>query len=127
MVNVSRFWARVLGLYTVIFVVGIFHEPLTYLHVIIGMIRNPAILLLLGSFTLFLGLCIIVSHSIWKGWPLLVTILGYWIALKGILILFYPAWLNKMVHLWGNHFYLSTFLSFIIGIVLLYLGFFHKK
>jgi hypothetical protein len=87
--------------------------------------NNASTLVSFGIFGLIIGLAIVASHQIWKGWPIIISLLGYWAVLKGILIIFYPEWVmniaNTAFH--GNNLYIGIGCDFIIGLILLYCGF----
>lgn len=125
--NYSYFWARLLGLYVVILAGGMFFHLKNFQTLLTTMAQSPALLMIMGIFTLLLGLAIVVTHQVWRGWPILVTILGYWISLKGIFLLFFPAVINQTMMLWQDHnLYLAPLPSFIIGLILLFCGFKNK-
>jgi len=43
-----------------------------------------------GLFLLVSGLTIVVSHNFWKGWPVVITVLGWVIVLSGAYRMFFP-------------------------------------
>lgn len=123
--NRSVFWARLLGLYTVVLATWSFVN-IKQLHSLLeDLTHNTPISMTLGLLTLFLGLAIVVNHQIWKGWPIIVTLLGYWITLKGAVLLFFPEWINKMLVFWeGKNILLAPVPALLIGLILLFCGFF---
>lgn len=130
--NVSVFWARVLGLYTVTLSIWSFIHmkiinPLES-NIMIDFVSNPLYIFSLGIFTLFMGLLVFVSHQIWRGWPILVTLLGYWIITKAIILLFFSNWLHEQIVFWqGENSLIRSSIEFTIGAILLYCGFFQTK
>ena len=126
--NNSTFWARTLGLYAVILSIWSFLNIKHIGSLMDALASNTSLSMLLGLFTVFLGLVMIISHSVWKGWPILVTILGYWITLKGMVILFFPEWINKIIAVWhGKNMIYAPIPALVIGLLLLYFGFFCRK
>ena len=88
--NYSMMWARFLGLYTIVlgFWVLLYGDQITLILMSIG--NNPAMMMIFGVFILLMGLAMIVSHNIWHGWPILITVIGYLITIKGVAFLFFP-------------------------------------
>lgn len=123
--NNSIFWARLVGLYAIIVSIGTCFR-LKEMHALMAsMASNPVNSMLLGFFTLFLGLAIVVDHQVYKGWPIIVTILGYWIAIKGIALLFFPQWITPFLTLWQSKYMIyAPVPALIIGVILLYCSFF---
>ena len=128
MKNISAFWAKLIGLYMLITCIGLFINLHQYQLLITEVSKNNGLVMMSGIFTLFLGLAIVVSHQVYKGWPILVTIIGYWACIKGVILLFYP----NLVHHFATslqHYDLryTVIPSIIIGIILLYCGFCRSK
>jgi hypothetical protein len=93
----------------------------------IDLSNNPLMLMCMGVFTLLIGLAIVVSHSIYKGWPILVTLMGYLVTLKGIMLLFFPESAIHIVMFWKEqNMILAPMPSLLFGVVLLYFGFSRK-
>lgn len=127
--NKSIFWAKLLGLYSIILAIWTFHNIKGLHTTMLALENNAPLLMVMGLFTLFLGLSIIVSHGIWKGWPIIVTLVGYWITIKGLVLLFFPEWINKIITFWqGKNMIYTPIPALVIGLILLFCGFFcHKK
>jgi len=52
--------------------------------------RDPALIFVSGILLFVAGIAIVRVHNVWSGgWPVLVTVLG-WLALVGILRMFFP-------------------------------------
>lgn len=119
----SKFYARTTGFYLVIMSIGMFFKP-QQLHTLLAP-NNNAVMIGLGIVGLILGLAVVVSHQRYKGWPLLITLLGYWATIKGILIIFYPEIILKMTNaiLQGNNLNIGLGLDLALGLLLLYFGF----
>ena len=123
--NNSIFWARLLGLYTVIIAIGFFFKMNEMHALMTSMANNTVTSMILGLFTLFLGLVIVVDHQVWKGWPIIVTFLGYWITIKGIALLFFSQLLTPLLAFWqGKNMIYAPIPALVIGVILLYCSFF---
>lgn len=124
----SLFWARVLGFYAVIVSIGCFLHIDKMYKLLVDLSSNPSAMMVVGMFTLFLGLAIVVSHSVWRGWPILVTVLGYWIVFKGITLLFFSKWISHIVAFWqGRDLSYAPIPALVIGLILLFCGYFCKR
>ena len=49
-----------------------------------------------------LGLMIVAFHNVWSGWPLVVTLIGYALVLKGALHLMFPRLATRTLALSGE-------------------------
>jgi hypothetical protein len=53
--------------------------------------RDPALIFLSGILLFVAGLAIVRAHNIWTGgWPVLVTVLGWFAILSGLVRMFFP-------------------------------------
>ena len=124
--NYSRFYARLMGFYLVIMSAGIVLKPSIFERML-AVSQNPANMLVFGIFALFLGLTVVITHSVWKSWPLLITLLGYWIILKAVVLLFFPdialQMMSKFTH--ANPL-VPGLIDMALGVVLLVLGFMRR-
>lgn len=124
----SIFWAKLLGLYTVILSAWTFVNIKNLHALFTSLSNNPPLVMTLGVFTLLLGLSIVFMHSIWKGWPILVTLVGYWISIKGLALLFFPQWIQSMLTVLNDkNMIFAPIPSLVIGLILLFFGFFGRK
>ncbi len=126
--NYSIFWARLLGFYSVILCAWTFLNIKNINTMLLELTTNHAVSMLLGMFTVLLGLAIVVSHSIWRGWPIIVTLVGYWIILKGVVFLLFPQLMNLVIAFWQNKtMILAPVPALLIGIALLYCSYFGEQ
>jgi vacuolar-type H+-ATPase subunit I/STV1 len=127
------FLSRLIGLYCLLIVPAMFIHRQATLDSLAGILHNPSLILVLGVFTLAIGLAMVLAHNIWSGGALLVvvTIVG-WIALiKGLFLLFLAPLGGEECLLRAFHnpliFYLCMTPSLVIGIYLTYGGFTSKS
>jgi len=97
MLATSLFLAKLLGLYGVIVTVGVLLNQKSYQKVIEDLSKNPALVYLAGIFALFFGLLIILSHNVWAGWPVIITVMGWLGLIKGIWIIVFPGSFAKVL------------------------------
>lgn len=121
--NLSNFYARMIGFYLVIMSIGMFFKPQQLQNLLLQ--ANGSVMTVLGIVALTLGLAIVSSHQVWKGWPIIITLLGYWVVIKGILIIFYPDSMVKIVNILtqGNNLTIGLSVDLVLGIILLILGY----
>lgn len=123
--NLSNFYARVLGFYLVIMSIGIFLKPQPVLDLVSLTSNGNIVITGLGIVGLILVLMIVVSHQVWKGWPIIITLLGYWAVVKGILIIFYSQETLKMFNflLQGSNLQIGLGFDLALGLILLFCGY----
>src|ERR1700733_14518470 len=91
-------------------------------------VEDRGLLLVLGMASVVAGAAIVLLHNVWrKGlWPLIVTLCGWLLLLRGVLILFLPpdviTSLVGTLHV-NEYFYAYTALPLIIGAYLCLRGF----
>ena len=84
------FLAQVYGLGSLILGVSILFQKRIFLEVVDDIVKNRAHMYAVGVLTTFLGLLAVLSHNIWNAGtlPLLVTLFGWAVLLKGVNALF---------------------------------------
>lgn len=127
------FLSRLIGLYCLLFVPAMIIYRQATLDSLAGIIHNPSLILVLGIFTMAIGLAMVLAHNIWSGGALAVVVtLAGWIALiKGLLFLYMlpdigGEYLLKILQ-HPQLFYVCMIPSLAIGIYLTYGGFTAKS
>ena len=115
---VTIFLARTLGLYCVLIAVGMIAARRAVLPAVDSMLKSPALLFVVGVFTIGIGLAMVVGHNIWTGGAttVLVTLLGWLSLLKGLALAFVPQ--QTMQRVYGSLDYEKRFPLF-MGVTLL--------
>ena len=124
--EISIFLAKVLGLWLLIGCAVVLLKP-KVVDIMIREINNStALFYLTAFFTLIAGILIIVGHNIWSGWPIVITLIGWISFIRGLLRLFFPERIKKLLD-WilehKNYLYTSCVIGIVIGLYLLYFGF----
>lgn len=124
----TKYLAKVMGLWIVLAVLGIVVTRETSIPMINGLFSDLPLLWVTGIFTMLVGLIVVVVHNRWSGGalPVVVTLYG-WIALiKGLTFVWLPpsvqtaAW--RSLHF--DQYYLAYLpIALIIGGYLVYGGF----
>jgi hypothetical protein len=124
--ELSIFFAKVFAIYFVVFGFGMMFNAKTMGKVVDGMIKNSTAVFSIAIWALLLGAAMVVSHNIWEGWPVIITVIGWITLLKGAFWLLIPKVFTnfaKSMMKTGGALFASSFIVLIIGLVLGYLGF----
>jgi hypothetical protein len=124
----TQFLSRLIGLATLILSVAMFADRAPMLAAIDLMSQDPAALLLFGIAGIVAGLAIVLSHNVWKQgvWPLVVTLVGWLILIRGILLVVLPAKLIVRIYAAlhvADYYYLYAVLPLVLGVYLTWRGF----
>jgi len=115
-----------LGLYCLIASLIMFTHKSAMVDIENRLVHNPAMLFLAGIITLVAGLAIVLSHNVWSGGtlPVTVTLLGWISLIKGVLLLspgttsgFWDSFHYERLY------YVYASISFVLGAYLTYAGF----
>lgn len=126
----TRFLSRLIGLAALILSAAIFIDKPPMLAAIDLMNQDRGVLYLLGVGGVVAGLAIVLTHNIWSQglWPLVVTLAGWLILIRGVLVLVLPAaTIGRIVDGlgYGRYFHWYGILPLLLGAYLTYCGFFH--
>jgi hypothetical protein len=123
--RLTIFLARLIGLFAIAIVVAMFVRGPVLVESIIA---SSELLFFLAMISFGLGLAIVLAHNVWSGSALavLVTIVGWLILVKGIVLLLLPASilsqaLSAMQYSVRGAFYLLP--ALLIGLYLTWAGF----
>lgn len=125
--DISIFLAKLMGFYLLIVGVALFFKRSFLREVLQDFYSSPGLILITSIINLILGLLIVLSHNIWEfNWTTIITIIGYLTLFKGICHLFFPEWAKKMLakFIEKEIFVYSGVISLVLGIYLLYHGYF---
>ena len=124
----TYFYAQLFGSVILIIALAMLLNRRATLTMAHELIDNRPLLFIIGIMSLFLGVVVILTHNIWTGGGLamLVTLIGWLLLLRGVLILFLPH--GSLRSLFNSFkfeqiYYLVTSLALILGICLTYYGF----
>lgn len=127
-ISTSFFIAKILGpIFTLIGLSVLLRERLLK-AVLRDAIQSAALLYLSGFLSFVSGLILVLTHNIWSSdWRLLITFIG-WIAIaRGFITIFQPQWavalFTRLVER-ETTFYSAAAIDVLVGLVLIYLGYF---
>ena len=122
------FLGRLLGLFTLIISVWLLAERQTTLFTIPALLVNRPAMLIFAIIALAGGLALVLAHNVWSGGvlPLLVTLIGWIMLIRGVLFLFLPpeATLGILAAMqFERFFYVYLAIPFVLGIYLTFISF----
>ncbi|HTS10457.1 MAG TPA: hypothetical protein VMP68_33140 [Candidatus Eisenbacteria bacterium] len=123
------FLSKLLGLYCLILAFSLALHKTESMEEIAALVQNAPDMLVVGVFTLFAGLAMILGHNLWHGGgvTIVVTLIGWVTLLKSVLILLVPASVESRIFLGPLHseglYYFRLALTFLLGVYLTYGGF----
>jgi hypothetical protein len=122
------FLARLIGLFLVLVSLSMLTHKQTMVETANALVHDRPLLLIVGMIALIGGLAMVLSHNIWSGGvlPVIVTLLGWSILIRGLLLLFLPpdamVGLFEMLH-FEELFYIYAAIAVVLGLYLTYAGF----
>ena len=130
--NTSKYIARLMG--PVLLVIGIgmalgLMMETDYSSLMKEFIGNRAVIFLTGILALTAGVAIVNAHNVWvPDWRLIITVLGWLLVLRGIMLLVFPAAVPGI----GDHIVASgrgvmagAAINFVLGAILCIMGYEH--
>jgi hypothetical protein len=126
--QVTTFLSRLIGLFAILLAITLITHRQATLVSLAALGRNPPLLFIFGMVWLAVGLAIVLGHNVWSGgtWPVVLTLIGWLILIRGLLFLFLPpaASISLFTGLpFGLLFYLYTVIFLVFGLYLTYSGF----
>ena len=125
----TAFIAKLVGIYVTVISVVLMAGRGSSVEMMSSMVRNPELLFVLGILGMTAGLAIILVHNVWSGGalPVMVTLVGWTAALKGITLMVFAAIGRGSVILdalqYGRFFYLYMGFATLLGLYLAISGF----
>lgn len=124
--DTSIFIAKIFGTAYLIVGLGVLINHKFYKKMFDSFLKELGTMYLGGLMALVAGLAIVLTHNVWEGWPILITVFGWLALLKGFWILVFPEFMmkvsngmiKKMCFCWIGVF------AMIMGAILCYFGFF---
>jgi hypothetical protein len=122
------FLSRLIGLVALIIAVPMIIDKQSMLATFGLVVEDRGLLLVLGMASVVAGSAIVLLHNVWRRglWPLVVTLCGWVLLLRGVLILFLPAdvisSLIGTLHV-NDYYYAYAAIPLIVGAYLCLRGF----
>lgn len=126
--NPTIFLAQAFGLYFTIMAIALLVQRKDYLRIVRHMVRDDALMLTSGVFTLMIGIILILVHNVWEGpWQVvLVTIVAWLTFAKGVIRVLFPHHLRSIIKTFENpsNYMVASAATLVMGLILLQFGFF---
>jgi hypothetical protein len=86
------FLGKLIGIYCIIAALALMAQKQRTVEAVNELIRSPALLLFVEVSALIAGLAMIIGHNVWSGgvFPVVITLLGWLIAIRGGVLLALP-------------------------------------
>ncbi len=87
--------------------------------------KNSAVSAVAASINLIVGLLVVLTHQVWMGWPIIITLIGWASLLKGLLRMYQPKLQGVIFKglVEGQRGYATGFIVLLVGVFLTYMGF----
>ena len=123
--ELSYFFAKLIGFYLVIVAFGMLVNAKSFQLLIVESSHNKALVVFSGILSLIFGLVVVLTHNVWHGWPVLITLVGYLSVIKGIVRILFTNWCERVMPQFSKRepYYVTAILVLILGLVLLYFGY----
>jgi hypothetical protein len=125
----TTFLSKLIGLYLVLISLSMLTHKQATVETMISLTHNPPVLYVVGVIAVAAGLAMVLGHNLWSAGilPLLVTLTGWLLLTKSLLLLFLSpeavyGLLLAATH-FGQFFYLYGVFVLILGLCLTYGGF----
>lgn len=95
----TLFLGKFLGLYCIILALGMMAHKQSTIATVNALVRNPPLLLFVDLIGLAGGLAMVIGHNIWSGGalPVVITVLGWLILIRGVVLLAMPDAAVKLI------------------------------
>jgi uncharacterized protein YjeT (DUF2065 family) len=119
--------AKILGLYFLAIGLAFIIYPNRLRKVYPQVMKDEGFLMLGGMFALLIGAVVVSIHNVWVlGWPIIITVLGWWSLIKGFMLLVNPSFIRffSFIQNRSDTFYrVVSSIHLVIGLFLVYKGF----
>lgn len=83
--------AKIFSIYFIVLGLALLINGGQFRQIYDDMLKNRGMMIYGAVLALFVGAFIVSTHNIWvMGWPVIITILGWWIVFKGFALLLFP-------------------------------------
>ena len=124
----SVFLAKLIGAYMAIVAAGFLINRKIYYLFIENFSKSPALTYMGASFSLIIGLLIVLVHNMWIWrWPVIITIFGWLALIKGIILVIFPGSAVKLTQVYHKReglLAVNLIIFLLFGILLVIRGYF---
>jgi hypothetical protein len=125
----TAFLGRLIGIYCILVGIAMGINKQATILTVMALVHDASSLFVFGLVVVAVGVAMILRHNVWSGGalPVIVTVIGWLILIKGLLFLFLPPPAAVGFVVWGpayeQFFYLDVGAALVLGIYLTYAGF----
>ena len=122
--EITQFFAKFWGLYLVVMALLMIIRKEQIINLFNAIIKDENLTQLAGFLALFPGFASVALHNQWSmSWDVIITIIGWWAMIEGILLIGWPKIIKKLVKGLIEKLYWPGFVAaFVLGIYLFYMG-----
>ena len=88
--DTSLFLARLLGPMLLVIGAGVLINRENFRAMAKELVASRELMFIIGVLTLLGGLAIVITHNVWEGWPILITVFGWIFAIGGAVRILVP-------------------------------------
>ncbi len=120
----TAFLSRLIGLFCILVSLSMMVHKQATVEAVTALVHTPALMFAVGVIAVVAGLAMILGHNVWSGGalPVVVTLVGWLLLVKSLLILFLSPEAASAIFLGWLHFqqlfYLYAAFSLLLGIYL---------
>ncbi len=122
--EISIFMARVVALIYIPLSIGMMTGQLNSKEMIESYKKSAGFTLWVGIFAVIAGTSLVSYHNIWvKGWPVLVTLLGWIAVVEGVIFIAFPKTMLSLANRMAKNERIWSLFALAFGLVFGYFGF----
>ncbi len=124
----SAFLAQVIGWYLFLMGLAFLMNQAHFKKIWHDTLTNPALTTLWGAVSMIFGLIVVISHRVWvSDWPVVVTLMGWFLLLNGAARIFLPEHVAKFYKSLHSKlgFGLLCWFWLLVGLYLIWMGHSH--
>jgi len=124
----TTYISKLIGLFLLVVAVAAIAGKASFVETSSLLVHDRPLLLIVGMILLTAGLALVLTHNVWSGGvtPVLLTVVGWLILIRGIVLLFLtPDAVTKLFAMvrFADFFYLYCGIALALGLYLTYAGF----
>ncbi len=122
--EITEFFAKFWGLYLVVMALLMVIRKEQIINLFNAIIEDERLTQIAGFIALFSGFATVILHNQWSmSWEVIITIIGWWAMIEGILLMGWPKLVTKLVKGLVEKLYWPGFVfAFVLGIYLFYMA-----
>jgi len=120
----TTFLSKLLGYYAILVGLAMIVQKQAMVEMMKELATSSAAIFTVGMIAIVVGLAMVLGHNVWRGGalPVVVTVLGWWSLIKGLVCLFLPQEIAGLLGgpVYEHYYYLSPAITLLLGLYLIY-------